>query len=64
MSTRDFKHLMLSNRLSLSAAAVEQGFTRRTITAYSSGAALIPKHAGLACNRWEYQHKRRRENCV
>lgn len=40
------------------------GFTRRTITAYSSGAALIPKHVGLACRGWEYEHKERKGNCV
>jgi hypothetical protein len=57
MPTRDFKHWMAKNNLSLSAAAVELGFTRRTITAYSSGAALIPKHVALACRGWEYEHR-------
>lgn len=57
MLTQDFRKWMLSNNLSLSAAAVELGFSRRTITAYSSGAALIPKHVGLACRGWEYEHK-------
>ncbi|MGY2238304.1 DUF2442 domain-containing protein [Pseudomonas gingeri] len=57
MRTRDFKRWLANNNLSLSAAAVELGFTRRTITAYSSGAALIPKHVGLACRGWEYEHK-------
>ncbi|MBD8090332.1 DUF2442 domain-containing protein [Pseudomonas fluorescens] len=57
MLTQDFRQWMLSNNLSLSAAAVELGFSRRTITAYSSGAALIPKHVGLACKGWEYEHK-------
>ncbi|MGF6401766.1 hypothetical protein ABH905_005432 [Pseudomonas frederiksbergensis] len=64
MPTSDFKRWMLSNNLSLSAAAVELGFTRRTITAYSSGKALIPKHVGLACKGWEYEHKGRRASCV
>ena len=63
MATSDFKRWMLSNNLSLSAAAVELGFTRRTITAYSSGKALIPKHVGLACKGWEYEHKGR-TNCI
>jgi hypothetical protein len=57
MPTRDFKQWMAKNNLSLSAAAVELGFTRRTITAYSSGAALIPKHVALACRGWEYEHR-------
>ena len=57
MPTRDFKQWMSRNRLSLSAAAAELGFTRRTITAYSSGAALIPKHVALACRGWEYEHR-------
>lgn len=57
MLTQDFRKWMLTNNLSLSAAAVELGFSRRTITAYSSGAALIPKHVGLACRGWEYEHK-------
>lgn len=57
MLTRDFKRWMATNNLSLSAAALELGFTRRTITAYSSGAALIPKHVALACVGWECQHK-------
>lgn len=57
MLTKDFKRWLANNNLSLSAAALELGFTRRTITAYSSGAALIPKHVGLACRGWEYEHK-------
>lgn len=57
MPTRDFKQWMVNNKLSLSAAAIELGFTRRTITAYSSGAALIPKHVALACRGWEYEHR-------
>jgi len=57
MPTRDFKLWMAKNNLSLTAAAVELGFTRRTITAYSSGAALIPKHVALACRGWEYEHR-------
>ena len=59
MPTRDFKQWMAKNNLSLTAAAVELGFTRRTITAYSSGAALIPKHVALACRGWEYEHPSR-----
>lgn len=55
MPTRDFKQWMAKNNLSLSAPAVELGLTRRTITAYSSGAALIPKHVALACRGWEYE---------
>lgn len=57
MPTQAFKQWMAANRLSLSTAASELGFTRRTITAYSSGAALIPKHVALACKGWEYEHK-------
>lgn len=64
MPTRDFKRWMLTNNLSLSAAAIELGFTRRTITAYSSGAALIPKHVGLACKGWEYEHRAREDNSI
>jgi predicted transcriptional regulator len=48
---------MTTNKLSLTTAAQELGLSRRTITAYSSGVALIPKHIGLACKGWEYQHK-------
>ncbi|KIH84294.1 DUF2442 domain-containing protein [Pseudomonas batumici] len=59
MLTKDFKRWLANNNLSLSAAAVELGFTRRTITAYSSGSALIPKHVGLACRGWEYERKAR-----
>jgi hypothetical protein len=59
MPTHAFKQWMANNNLSLSAAAVELGFTRRTITAYSSGAALIPKHVALACRGWEYEHTAR-----
>jgi hypothetical protein len=62
MPTSDFKRWMLTNNLSLS--AVELGFTRRTIIAYSSGKALIPKHVGLACKGWEYEHKGRAESCI
>ena len=57
MPTQAFKQWLAANRLSLSTAAIELGFTRRTITAYSSGAALIPKHVALACKGWEYEHK-------
>lgn len=57
MPTQAFKRWLAANRLSLSTAAVELGFSRRTITAYSSGAALIPKHVALACKGWEYEHK-------
>ncbi|MNW17925.1 hypothetical protein D3C71_2172860 [compost metagenome] len=48
---------MAANKLSLTTAAVELGFTRRTITAYSSGTALIPKHVALACKGWEFERK-------
>ncbi|MCC6076696.1 DUF2442 domain-containing protein [Pseudomonas sp. GCM10022188] len=57
MPTQAFKQWLAANQLSLTTAAVELGFTRRTITAYSSGAALIPKHVALACKGWEYEHK-------
>lgn len=57
MPTQAFKRWMAANKLSLSTAAVELGFTRRTITAYSSGTALIPKHVALACKGWEFEHK-------
>lgn len=57
MPTQAFKRWLAANQLSLSTAAVELGFSRRTITAYSSGAALIPKHVALACKGWEYEHK-------
>ena len=57
MPTTAFKDWMTTNKLSLTTAAQELGLSRRTITAYSSGVALIPKHIGLACKGWEYQHK-------
>jgi hypothetical protein len=57
MPTAAFKRWMATNKLSLTTAAAELGFTRRTITAYSSGAALIPKHVALACKGWEYEHR-------
>ena len=57
MPTTAFKEWMTINKLSLTTAAQELGLSRRTITAYSSGAALIPKHIALACKGWEYQHK-------
>jgi len=56
MPTSEFKRWMIDNKLSLSKAATELGFSRRTITAYSSGAALIPKHVALACKGWEARH--------
>jgi len=52
MPTAAFKQWLAANKLSLTDAATELGFTRRTITAYSSGAALIPKHVALACKGW------------
>lgn len=52
MPTDAFREWMAANGLSLTAAAQELGFTRRTITAYSSGAAMIPKHVALACKGW------------
>jgi hypothetical protein len=57
-----FKRWMTENKLSLTTAAEELGFTRRTITAYSSGAALIPKHVALACKGWEHEHKKAKAN--
>lgn len=57
MPVQAFKRWMAANKLSLTTAAVELGFTRRTITAYSSGTALIPKHVALACKGWEFEHK-------
>jgi hypothetical protein len=57
MPTQAFKRWMAANKLSLTTAAIELGFTRRTITAYSSGTALIPKHVALACKGWEFEHK-------
>jgi hypothetical protein len=57
MPTQAFKRWLAANNLSLTTAAIELGFTRRTITAYSSGTALIPKHVALACKGWEYEHK-------
>jgi hypothetical protein len=60
MPTQAFKRWMATNKLSLTTAAQELGFTRRTITAYSSGTSLIPKHVALACRGWEYEHKGKR----
>ncbi|SFP80785.1 Protein of unknown function [Geopseudomonas sagittaria] len=57
MPTQAFKQWLTANKLSLSTAAIELGFSRRTITAYSSGTALIPKHVALACKGWEYEHQ-------
>lgn len=57
-----FKQWMADNKLSLTAAADALGFTRRTITSYSSGSALIPKHVALACKGWEYEHKLHQPN--
>lgn len=56
MPTDAFRAWMAANDLSLTAAAEELGFTRRTISAYSSGAALIPKHVALACKGWALTH--------
>jgi Protein of unknown function (DUF2442) len=53
MPTQAFRQWMSANSLSLTTAAEELGFTRRTITAYSSGKAMIPKHVALACKGWE-----------
>jgi hypothetical protein len=57
MPTADFKNWMTTNKLSLTTAAQELGLSRRTITAYSSGAALIPKHIALACKGWNSLHQ-------
>lgn len=57
MPTVDFKQWLTTNKLSLTAAAQELGLSRRTITAYSSGAALIPKHIALACKGWNSLHQ-------
>ena len=57
MPTVDFKNWMTTNELSLTTAAQELGLSRRTITAYSSGAALIPKHIALACKGWNSLHQ-------
>ncbi len=57
MPTKAFKRWMAANKLSLTTAAAELGFTRRTVTAYSSGSSLIPKHVALACKGWEFEHK-------
>ncbi|WP_297925398.1 DUF2442 domain-containing protein [uncultured Agitococcus sp.] len=57
MPTVDFKNWMTTNKLSLTTAAQELGLSRRTITAYSSGAALIPKHIALACKGWNSLHQ-------
>ncbi|MDH4582631.1 DUF2442 domain-containing protein [Pseudomonas sp. BN415] len=62
MPVQAFKRWMAANKLSLTTAAVELGFTRRTITAYSSGTALIPKHVALACKGWEFEHKSKKAN--
>lgn len=56
MPMADFKRWMADNHLSLTDAARELGLSRRTITGYSSGASLIPKHIALACKGWEYLH--------
>lgn len=57
MPTADFKQWLTANKLSLTTAAQELGLSRRTITAYSSGAALIPKHIALACKGWNSLHQ-------
>lgn len=57
MPTTDFKNWMAANKLSLTTAAQELGLSRRTITAYSSGMALIPKHIALACKGWDSLHQ-------
>ncbi|CAH0264710.1 hypothetical protein E3Z27_04780 [Pseudomonas mediterranea] len=57
MPTQAFKSWMAANKLSLTTAAQEPGFIRRTITAYSRGISMIPKHVALACKGWEFEHK-------
>lgn len=57
MPTREFRKWMTRNKLTLTTAAQELGFTRRTVTAYSSGAAMIPKVVELACEGWEHRHR-------
>ena len=57
MPMNNFKHWMLTNGLSLTTAAQALGLSRRTVTAYSSGTALIPKHIGLACKGWDSLHR-------
>lgn len=56
MPSADFKVWMSRHGLSLTTAAQALGLSRRTVTAYSSGTALIPKHIMLACAGWTYLH--------
>ena len=41
------------NRLTLTTAAHALGLTRRTVSAYASGARPVPKTVLLACKGWE-----------
>ncbi|WP_342242903.1 DUF2442 domain-containing protein [Pseudomonas sp. OTU5201] len=53
MPVQAFKRWMAANKLSLTTAAVELGFTRRTITAYSSGTALGLQGLGVRAQEQE-----------
>ncbi|MBC7963611.1 MAG: DUF2442 domain-containing protein [Steroidobacteraceae bacterium] len=48
-----FRRWQDANGLSLSAAAVAIGLTRRTVSQYRTGARPVPRTVTLACKGWE-----------
>ena len=55
-NTRVFAQWRARHNLSLAQAAEALGMTRRTISAYGTGARPVPQVVALACKGWEAQH--------
>ena len=53
----EFESWKARNRLTLTTAAHALGLTRRTVSAYASGARPVPKTVLLACKGWEAQQR-------
>lgn len=58
-NTRIFAEWRAKNGLSLADAACALGMTKRTVSAYGTGARPVPRYIALACKGWEAEQARR-----
>ncbi len=56
-NTRVFAQWRARHGLSLNQAAEALGMTKRTMSAYGTGARPVPRYIALACKGWEAEHE-------
>ncbi|MCL2021830.1 MAG: DUF2442 domain-containing protein [Betaproteobacteria bacterium] len=58
--TLEFRRWQERHRLSLAAAAMAIGLSRRTVSQYRTGARPVPRTVALACKGWEAERQKAR----